>query len=58
MFFCVVLLSQPNSRDLDYPLWEVVYMNELKEMYKEKPGCVYCIIYLGEIYITFFRYEL
>ena len=33
MSVCVVLLSQPSGRDLDYPLWDVLY---LRRMYKEK----------------------
>ena len=37
MFVCVVLLSQPSSRDLDYPVWDVLYQGEI--MYK-KP-CVF-----------------
>ena len=30
MFVCVVLLSQSNSRYLDYPLWDV-YTQEFKK---------------------------
>ena len=36
LFVLVFLLSQPSNRDLDYPLWDVLYLRW--EKHKEKRG--------------------
>ena len=45
MFLCGVALSQPSSRDLDYPLW-CVYLKEIKCITKTK-----CLAGLGFAFI-------
>ena len=39
MFVCAVLLSQPSSRDNDYPLWDA-HVSRIKRCLKKKKGCV------------------